>query len=105
MSSAGRCIARSTSSGIVVGPGIARNSRPARTVIVVVPLAMLGEGMQGNDGIFKPEHHDNKLKPACGVPFSQGIGDSPPDDADAPHGKAAIAWFRGSPRPRPRRPN
>src|SRR5882757_4242050 len=64
MSSAGRCIARSTSSGIVVGPGIARNSRPARTVIVLVPLAMLGEGMQGNDGIFKPEHHDNKLKPA-----------------------------------------
>jgi len=32
--------------------------------------------MQGNDGIFKPEHHDNKLKPACGVLFSQGIGDS-----------------------------
>src|SRR3977135_2832813 len=64
MSSSGRCIARSTSSGIVVGPGIARNSRPARTVIVLVPLAMLGEGMQGNDGIFKPEHYDNKLKPA-----------------------------------------
>src|SRR5713226_10326946 len=37
MSSAGRCIARSTSSGMVVGPGIARNSRPARTVIVVLP--------------------------------------------------------------------
>src|ERR1700704_4011609 len=64
MSSAGRCIARSTSSGIVVGPGMARNSRPARTVIVLVPLVCLGEGMQGNDGVFKPEHHDNKLKPA-----------------------------------------
>src|SRR5437660_9644497 len=38
MSSAGRCIARNTSSGIVVGPGIARNSRPARTVIFLVPL-------------------------------------------------------------------
>src|ERR1700761_5099224 len=37
MSSAGRCIARSTSSGIVVGPGIARNSRPARTVIFYCP--------------------------------------------------------------------
>src|ERR1700722_13338167 len=37
MSSAGRCIARSTSSGIVVGPGIARNSRPARTVIFCCP--------------------------------------------------------------------
>src|SRR5471032_3047258 len=33
MSIAGRCIARSTSSGTVVGPGIARNSRPARTLI------------------------------------------------------------------------
>src|SRR3954449_5522592 len=40
MSSAGRCIARSTSSGIVVGPGIARNSRPARTTIVLVPYRM-----------------------------------------------------------------
>src|SRR5215203_1626457 len=37
MSTAGRCIARSTSSGIVVGPGIARNSRPARTVICHCP--------------------------------------------------------------------
>src|SRR5579863_296802 len=37
MSSAGRCIACSTSSGIVVGPGIARNSRPARTTMVAVP--------------------------------------------------------------------
>src|SRR5438105_513613 len=33
MSTAGRCMARNTSSGIVVGPGIARNSRPARTTI------------------------------------------------------------------------
>ena len=33
MSTAGRCIARSTSSGTVVGPGIARNSRPARTLM------------------------------------------------------------------------
>src|ERR1700676_960940 len=37
MSSAGRCIARSTSSGMVVGPGIARNSRPARSVIFLIP--------------------------------------------------------------------
>jgi hypothetical protein len=34
MSTAGRCIARSTSSGNVVGPGMARNSRPARTTIL-----------------------------------------------------------------------
>src|SRR4051812_4114087 len=39
MSTAGRCIARSTSSGTVVGPGIARNSRPARTLISVFPFA------------------------------------------------------------------
>src|SRR5476649_1520916 len=37
MSIAGRCIARSTSSGTVVGPGIARNSRPARTLIGPCP--------------------------------------------------------------------
>src|SRR5437763_15146047 len=30
-------MACSTSSGIVVGPGMARNSRPARTVIVGLP--------------------------------------------------------------------
>src|SRR6476661_7352003 len=34
MSTAGRCMARSTSSGTVVGPGMARNSRPDRTLIV-----------------------------------------------------------------------
>src|SRR5271170_1106104 len=38
MSIAGRCMARSTSSGTVVGPGIARNSRPARTTMSVRPL-------------------------------------------------------------------
>src|SRR5690606_7641680 len=37
MSMAGRCMARSTSSGIVVGPGIIRNSRPARTLIDRLP--------------------------------------------------------------------
>src|SRR5262245_33833462 len=40
MSSAGRCMACSTSSGIVVGPGMARNCRPARTVIVNFPAWM-----------------------------------------------------------------
>src|SRR6202035_4803176 len=35
MSTAGRCIACSTSSGTVVGPGITRNSRPPRTVMGV----------------------------------------------------------------------
>src|SRR5688572_8881054 len=35
MSTAGRCMACSTSSGTVVGPGMARNSRPARTLIVL----------------------------------------------------------------------
>src|ERR1700724_1024824 len=52
MSNAGRCIARSTSSGMVVGPGIARNSRPARSVIFLIPwLVCSGKGcseMAGN---------------------------------------------------------
>src|SRR5262249_8940061 len=33
MSTAGRCMALNTSSGTVVGPGMARNSRPALTTI------------------------------------------------------------------------
>src|SRR3954447_292857 len=49
MSTAGRCIARSTSSGTVVGPGIARNSRPARTLMFVFlswrTLAWIQSGM------------------------------------------------------------
>src|SRR6202171_3816049 len=47
MSSAGRCIARSTSSGMVVGPGIARNSRPARTTIVILPCCCDGPCWHG----------------------------------------------------------
>src|ERR1700676_922100 len=51
MSSAGRCIARSTSSGMVVGPGIARNSRPARTTIFLVPCGDApAEGCRGMAG-------------------------------------------------------
>src|ERR1700732_1376507 len=65
MSSAGRCIARSTSSGMVVGPGIARNSRPARTTIVVIPSRLAkGKGMPGNGEKFKPEQNDNMVMPA-----------------------------------------
>src|SRR5258707_7215245 len=74
MSSAGRCIARSTSSGMVVGPGIARNSRPARTTIFLFLVGMLwGEGMQGNDGEFKLEHHDNSSKPSLRAIAKQSI--------------------------------
>src|ERR1700722_432243 len=40
ISTAGRCIAWSTSSGILVGPGTARNSRPARTVMSASHLAV-----------------------------------------------------------------
>src|SRR3954451_8070164 len=49
MSSAGRCIACSTASGTLVGPGIARNSRPARTTIVVflIFVARLSEAKSG----------------------------------------------------------
>src|SRR5664279_1074255 len=50
MSSAGRCIARSTSSGMVVGPGIARNSRPARTTIVALPCCYGGPCWHGRAG-------------------------------------------------------
>src|SRR4051812_5614268 len=78
MSSAGRCIARSTSSGMVVGPGIARNSRPARTTISCSFLDMLWEGMQGNDGKFKPQHDDSRLKLGASL-FPQRLGDRSPD--------------------------
>src|SRR5947209_2541395 len=49
MSSAGRCIACSTASGILVGPGIARNSRPARTTMLSLPfVARMSEATSGN---------------------------------------------------------
>src|ERR1700738_1720410 len=73
MSSAGRCIARSTSSGMVVGPGIARNSRPARTTIVLFLVDGPGEGMQGNAGKFKPEGDAAKLLPP-GFAAARGFG-------------------------------
>src|SRR5258706_11750275 len=83
MSSAGRCIARSTSSGMVVGPGIARNSRPARTTIFLFLMGMLwGEGMQGNDGEFKLKHNDNASNPSLRAIAKQSI---------APNGELWIA--------------
>src|SRR5258706_10080223 len=88
MSSAGRCIARSTSSGMVVGPGIARNSRPARTTIFLFLMGMLwGEGMQGNDGEFKLEHHDNASKPSLRAIAKQSI--APNDELWI----ASVAWL------------
>src|SRR5258706_6053446 len=36
MSIAGRCIAASTASGMLVGPGMQRNSRPLATVMLVL---------------------------------------------------------------------
>src|SRR4051812_47815846 len=50
MSSAGRCIACSTASGMLVGPGIARNSRPARTTMVafLILVARMSEAISGN---------------------------------------------------------
>src|SRR5215831_614121 len=53
MSSAGRCIARSTSSGMVVGPGMARNSRPARTVMRGFPYSWSRPWMQPMARNFK----------------------------------------------------
>src|SRR5262249_18322241 len=41
MSTAGRCMARKTSSGTVVGPGIARNSRPERVTLGRYPAISL----------------------------------------------------------------
>src|SRR5262245_43731426 len=70
MSSAGRCIARSTSSGMLVGPGMARNSRPARTVIVV---GFLTREVMGMDAILSAEFQGG------GRSFRQRIGDCMPD--------------------------
>src|SRR6185437_4419833 len=69
MSSAGRCIACSTSSGILVGPGRARISRPARTVIVAFPCFSLRSWMQ-----FIPPN----IKLAAGL-FSHRCRDLMPD--------------------------
>src|SRR4030081_1121833 len=90
MSSAGRCIARSTSSGMVVGPGIARNSRPARTTIVLFLVDCLGEGMPGNAGKFKPEGDDNRLKrhaQTFSILRDAAQSAAPQDEFQAPHGE------------------
>src|SRR5437773_9260730 len=50
MSKAGRCIACNTWSGMVVGPGMARNSRPARTTIVVFPCWQWGHASMAGWG-------------------------------------------------------
>src|ERR1044071_655121 len=55
MSTAGRCIACSTSSGILVGPGIASNCRPARTAMSYL-LAMHSLAVEHN---LTP--HDRRL--------------------------------------------
>src|SRR3954447_12323764 len=73
MSIAGRCIARSTSSGIVVGPGMARNSRPARTVIVGFPCWAASQGGTAMDAADWPE-----FQPAAQL-FSHCVGDRMPD--------------------------
>src|SRR4051812_23459319 len=52
MSSAGRCIACSTASGILVGPGIARNSRPARTTMLLPFVARMSEATSGESHII-----------------------------------------------------
>src|SRR6202171_181901 len=78
MSSAGRCIARSTSSGMVVGPGIARNSRPARTVIFLFLMGWcaLGKGCRGMTG----NSSQNMVMTAGNLTlFPQAIGDPLPD--------------------------
>src|ERR1700712_3603871 len=90
MWSAGRCIARSTSSGMVVGPGIARNSRPARTTIVLFLVDCLGQGMQGNAGKFKPEREDNRLKrhaQTFSILRDAAQSSAPQDEVQDPHGE------------------
>src|ERR1700744_5245270 len=96
MSSAGRCIARSTSSGILVGPGSARNSRPARTTIFVIPLkdfsASKGcRGMAGNSS-------QGRMILECGCHaqgcFCERIHDGAPKrSASLPSGLAAAGGF------------
>src|SRR4051812_38531384 len=56
MSIAGRCIACSTASGIVVGPGMARNSRPARTVIFICPYVVKTVGASSNHAFTRRRH-------------------------------------------------
>src|SRR3954467_11513754 len=90
MSSAGRCIARSTSSGMVVGPGIARNSRPARTTIVLFLVDCPGEGMPGNAGEFKREGEDNRLKRRTrtfSILRDAAQSAAPQDEVQDPHGE------------------
>src|SRR3954453_14044036 len=53
MSTAGRCTARSTSSGTVVGPGMARNSRPARTLIRTFPPRHLAWRENSTDEAYR----------------------------------------------------
>src|SRR4051812_3381688 len=90
MSSAGRCIARSTSSGMVVGPGIARNSRPARTTIVLFLVDCPGKGMPGNAGEFKREGEDNRLKrrtQTFSILRDAAQSAAPQDEVQDPHGE------------------
>src|SRR5215469_6372867 len=69
MSSAGRCIACSTASGIVVGPGMARNSRPARTVMLDCPCCYGWPWMQCRARNFK----------LASPLFQECLGHAPPD--------------------------
>src|SRR5262245_36952424 len=62
MSMAGRCMAASTASGMVVGPGMERNSRPLATVMLV--------GSPSKRMSVDPEHRVN------GRPASSGANSS-----------------------------
>src|SRR5579883_978231 len=74
MSSAGRCIALSTSSGTVVGPGMLRNSRPLRRTIARILLDRAGQAGVRGVAILSP----------CGKPRQP----------DLPQGWAASAAAR-----------
>src|ERR1700758_2423757 len=77
MSSAGRCIACSTESGIVVGPGMARNSRPARTVIAVLPCAVIRRNLHTARERARCFYAGKPCKKRClpsGLPAAGGFG-------------------------------
>src|SRR4029077_1545821 len=77
MSSAGRCLACITASGIVVGPGMARNSRPARTVIAALPCCCEKVFLHATRARSRCFYAGRRCKKRClplGLPAAGGFG-------------------------------
>src|SRR5438093_9810272 len=77
MSIAGRCMAASTASGMLVGPGMQRNSRPLATVM---PVLLPGENLASSTSIaratgLRQEDRDRPRRPPWQTPRDQAQGD------------------------------